>query len=41
MTGSALVDATCNSNSSFDRQYPIFYKIEFNTISLEDADTVP
>lgn len=41
MTGSALVDATCNSYSSFDRQYPIFYKIEFNTISLEDADMVP
>jgi hypothetical protein len=41
MTGSALVDARCNSNSSFDRLYPIFYKIESNTISLEEADTVP
>jgi hypothetical protein len=41
MTGSALVDATGNSNSSLDRQYPLMYKIEFDTISLEDADMVP
>ena len=40
MTGSALVDATGNSNSSYDRQYPLLYKIEFNTICLEDADMV-
>ena len=43
MTGSALVDATCNSNSSFDRQYPILYNHSTRStdvnVSIENFDS--